>query len=485
MARVSSKDNRDQALDFQGFLNDLQDWELSLKNEDKKLKVQAQGEKKVSSSQDTGKFGGNKEPSSKILPAEYSRDNAHGYDFSRNFGAMSHMSSGFLTEENSPDAASEKELGNDYFKQKKFKEAIDCYSRSIALSPTAVAFANRAMAYLRIKRFEDAENDCTEALNLDDRYIKAYSRRATARKELGKLKASMEDSEFALRLEPHNQELKKQYNESKALYEKEIPKKVSTVVKNSIQGAPKVEVKGDVQRSHLVSSTSQKTESDCIKENNVEAPVEPSELVKELEDIRTRNGRGSGGQEPVGSQEHLSQSATADNSKRRRAIGLEQQLGTSVQALASRAASRAMADAAKNITPPKSAYQFEVSWRGLSGDPALQACLLKAISPMTLPQLFKNALSAPVLIDIIRCIATFFMEETEFAVQFLDNMTKVARFDMVIMCLSAPDRADMQKIWDEVFSTTGEYAEKLKSLRLRYCTGGWHVESNGPRKESS
>lgn len=51
---------------------------------------------------------------------------------------------------------------------------------------------------LFFKRFEEAENDCTEALNLDDRYIKAYSRRATARKELGKLKASMEGIELAM-----------------------------------------------------------------------------------------------------------------------------------------------------------------------------------------------------------------------------------------------------------------------------------------------
>lgn len=51
----------------------------------------------------------------------------------------------------SPTATSEKELGNQYFKQKKFEQAIDCYSRSIALSPTAVAFANRAMAYLKTK----------------------------------------------------------------------------------------------------------------------------------------------------------------------------------------------------------------------------------------------------------------------------------------------------------------------------------------------
>lgn len=42
--------------------------------------------------------------------------------------------------------------GNEFFKQKKFKEAIGCYSRSIALSPTAVAYANRAMAYIKLRR---------------------------------------------------------------------------------------------------------------------------------------------------------------------------------------------------------------------------------------------------------------------------------------------------------------------------------------------
>ncbi|KAI3839867.1 hypothetical protein MKW98_010172 [Papaver atlanticum] len=125
----------------------------------------------------------------------------------------------------SPTATSEKELGNQYFKQKKFEQAIDCYSRSIALSPTAVAFANRAMANLKIKRYEEAENDCTEALNLDDRYIKAYSRRATARKELGKLESSLEDTESALRLEPNNQEVKKQNAEVKDLYNKEVLEK--------------------------------------------------------------------------------------------------------------------------------------------------------------------------------------------------------------------------------------------------------------------
>lgn len=42
--------------------------------------------------------------------------------------------------------------GNEYFKEGKYVKAIECYSRSIALQPTAVAFANRAMALIKIRR---------------------------------------------------------------------------------------------------------------------------------------------------------------------------------------------------------------------------------------------------------------------------------------------------------------------------------------------
>ncbi|EEF49966.1 heat shock protein 70 (HSP70)-interacting protein, putative [Ricinus communis] len=133
MARVPGKHGRDQALDFQGFLNDLQDWELSLKdNKDKKLKPQASHKKTSEDSRSVGQTS---------------------MFASRNFDAIDRISSSLMTEESAVDATSEKELGNEYFKQKKFKEAIECYSRSIALSPSAVAYANRAMAYLKIRKF--------------------------------------------------------------------------------------------------------------------------------------------------------------------------------------------------------------------------------------------------------------------------------------------------------------------------------------------
>ncbi|XP_050273674.1 uncharacterized protein LOC126716746 [Quercus robur] len=150
----------------------------------------------------------------------------------------------------------------------------------------------------------------------------------------------------------------------------------------------------------------------------------------------------------------------------------KQELMKSVQELASQAASRAKAEAAKSITPPKSAYQFEASWQGLSDDRALQARLLKAVSPTALPQIFKNALSASLLVDIIKCVATFFTEEMDLAIRYIENLTNVSRFDLLIMCLSSTDRDDLHKIWDEVFCTEAtpiEYAEMLDKLRSRYC----------------
>ncbi|KAF5187104.1 Rna polymerase ii-associated protein [Thalictrum thalictroides] len=426
MARVPNKKNRDpNNLDFQGLYNDLQSWESFLAEKDKKLEAHSDGKGEVgSSSQRAGRIGG-----SRTL-----QGNAQQFDYSGSLKEFDRLSNS-LSEESSPNAASEKDLGNDFFKQKKFKEAIDCYSRSIALSPTAVAFANRAMAYLKVKRFEEAENDCTEALNLDDRYIKAYSRRATARKELGKRKGSFEDSEFALRLEPQNQELKKQYAEAKAMYDKENLEKASRIMKNSAQAAQNVQT----------------------NENRIE----------EVESTRSRSRR----EESNGSQQRKTLSSGADSSKKNHPMR-EREIRNAVQELASRAASRAMAEAEKNITPPTSAYEFETSWKRLSGDRSLQACLLKAITPSTLPQLFKNSLSAPLLIDIIKCIATFFWEEMDLAINLLDSLTKVSRFDMIIMCLLSADKFDLQKMWEEVFSSDAvpaEYVEFLKILRSKYC----------------
>ncbi|KAJ1425524.1 Tetratricopeptide-like helical domain superfamily [Sesbania bispinosa] len=459
LCRVKCTSPAQHSMDFQGFLNDLQDWELSRK--DKARKVKSQKENVV---------GAEKASRGDTISSGQ-------YGFSRNNDPFSRVRSSFVPED-VPDAASEKDLGNEFFKQKKFKEAIDCYSRSIALSPTAVAYANRAMAYIKLRRFQEAEDDCTEALNLDDRYIKAYSRRATARKELGKIKESMEDAEFALRLEPNNQEIKKQYADAKSLYEKGILQKASGALRSSVQGAQKwgkSETKVNGGRIHSISHDTQKSGPSEVhhhnKGNERQIPAKESFLMEETDNRDTKARSRTQGQEGDGSKEV---SSSSNSLEQRNHSTRKLEMKTSIQQLASRAASRAMAEAAKNITPPTTAYQFEASWRGFSGDLALQARLLKAISPHELPKIFKNALSSTLLIEIIKCVTSFFTEEMDLAISYMENLIKVPRFDMIIMCLPSADKDDLRKIWDEVFcseATPMEYAEILDNLRSKFGVG--------------
>ncbi|XP_045794752.1 RNA polymerase II-associated protein 3 isoform X1 [Trifolium pratense] len=463
-------------MDFQGFLNDLQDWELSTKDKATKTKLQKENKfTKGSSALSDGSVGVENGSRGDTISFDHVRKTSAKYDFSRNSDVLSRVSSSFASED-VPDAASEKDLGNEFFKQKKFKEAIDCYSRSIAFSPTAVAYANRAMARIKLRRFQEAEDDCTEALNLDDRYIKAYSRRATARKELGKNKQSMEDAEFAMRLEPNNQEVKKQYADAKSLYEKEIVHKASTALRNTVEkvGKSKTKVNGN-SSINSVSNVNQKsgpTEAHHqTKSNEQKIPVKESLLLEEINNKDTKSGSRTQGQVGNGSKEgyNASNSLEQRNHKTRKP-----EMKASVEQLASRAASRAMAEAAKNITPPTTAYQFELSWRGFSGDRALQACLLKAMSPHELPKIFKNALSSTLLIEIIKCVASFFTEDMDLVVSYLDNLTKVPRFDVIAMCLPAAAKEDLRKIWNEVFcseATSMEYAEILDNLRSKFYLG--------------
>jgi len=102
----------------------------------------------------------------------------------------------------------EKEKGNECFKAGEFDDAARFYSKSIDFLPEnskdAKPFANRAMAFLKLERFEEAEKDCTTAIELDPVFIKCYARRGMARHRRGKYLDAISDFEYALHLEPNN-----------------------------------------------------------------------------------------------------------------------------------------------------------------------------------------------------------------------------------------------------------------------------------------
>ncbi|KAM3850352.1 RNA polymerase II-associated protein 3 [Diretmus argenteus] len=104
-------------------------------------------------------------------------------------------------------ALAEKEKGNELFKDGKYDQAIECYTRGMASDPhSPVLPTNRAACFFRLRKFAVAESDCNLAIALDGQYFKAFARRGAARLALQLHQAALEDYQTVLKLDPGNLE---------------------------------------------------------------------------------------------------------------------------------------------------------------------------------------------------------------------------------------------------------------------------------------
>ena len=103
----------------------------------------------------------------------------------------------------------EREDGNQHFMAGRFNEAVKCYTRCVALNPAnEIAYSNRAMAYLRLHQYRQAEEDCTRALEVRPDHIKSLLRRGTAKNALGRHRQALADFERVLVLDPSSKKVR-------------------------------------------------------------------------------------------------------------------------------------------------------------------------------------------------------------------------------------------------------------------------------------
>ena len=77
----------------------------------------------------------------------------------------------------------DKMRGNESFKAGRYEDAVKHYSKAISEDPqNATYFSNRAQCYLKMGNFMDAEQDCSSALQVHPKNVKALLRRGTARR---------------------------------------------------------------------------------------------------------------------------------------------------------------------------------------------------------------------------------------------------------------------------------------------------------------
>lgn len=72
-------------------------------------------------------------------------------------------------------AADLKEQGNRLFTARNYDDAIGCYTKAIVKNPsTATYYTNRALCYLKLKKWQQAIQDCQHALDLDAKSVKGH-----------------------------------------------------------------------------------------------------------------------------------------------------------------------------------------------------------------------------------------------------------------------------------------------------------------------
>lgn len=122
-----------------------------------------------------------------------------------------------------------KQQANSCFKDKKYEEAIELYSAAIDKYPdSAIYYANRSFAHLRLENYGYALEDASKAISKDRKYIKGYYRRASAHMSLGKFKLALRDFEAVVKAKPNDKDAKIKFSScSKIVKQKAFEKAIA------------------------------------------------------------------------------------------------------------------------------------------------------------------------------------------------------------------------------------------------------------------
>uniref|UniRef100_A0A665TI56 RNA polymerase II-associated protein 3 n=1 Tax=Echeneis naucrates TaxID=173247 RepID=A0A665TI56_ECHNA len=227
---------RQNAEDLHSFMRELESWESDMKrkdeelrtgglqdaqrelppvrNKDYKTKMRGKKKKKIVEAVGNGDTKAD-EPKLESRIKAYDYRSWDKFDVDRALAEMDKEESPAESNESDSEEAAvdqekalaEKEKGNRFFKDGKYDDAIECYTRGMGADPfNPVLPTNRATAFFRLKKYAVAESDCNLAIALDSNYFKAYARRGAARFALKQCESALEDYEMVLKLDPGNTE---------------------------------------------------------------------------------------------------------------------------------------------------------------------------------------------------------------------------------------------------------------------------------------
>lgn len=360
-----------------------------------------------------------------------------------------------------------KDKGNECFKKGDFDKAIEFYTIGTGLDPENPFLpANRAMAFIKKKQYQAAENDCTLCLSIDPTYVKAYLRRGTARSALKKISLAKEDFSKVLQLDPNCKEakmlLKKLNTESSGEFELVSDSKAdSEIAKNQklwsqwcANPREKEEISNEKGDSLKMEFETKYPDSVII------SPIQKSldqRSKKPLMDIKIRD---------IISAPEISNKVLIMEVETKEEVKAPSPKKEETKTPMSKViVEEKCAPSLPSI--PSNSYQFSADWKKIKKYPQFTYQYLKQFPPEMFPVTFKHSMDTELFTDIIHVLATDFVKNDEDSFYYIKYLASVGRFQTLIMFLSSSEKNALNKVFDSI-KAQGLHETELPTVLKNY-----------------
>uniref|UniRef100_K1QQK9 RNA polymerase II-associated protein 3 n=1 Tax=Magallana gigas TaxID=29159 RepID=K1QQK9_MAGGI len=425
---------RENNMDLESFVKDMNKWEDDIKEKEQKLK----SEKAVNGKD---KMCNDVDKQEKSDSSDYETDEE------------------WEIERKKQQAAMDKDAGNDYFKRGDYTNAIESYTKGMALDPTnPILPANRAMALLKEQKYAAAEVDCMTALTLDPLYVKAYLRLGSAQFFMKKLQKAKETFDKVLQLEPQNKQAKLEIEKIEKEMKKEqmvthdslAPDKPLRRLEIEEVGVEETDIR-QAARSRVEESHSKQRKETESKDNQMFAKFTNPGMINPPAPTPQTD------QEPKPVINKTESETKLDLSSVQKEAQASVSPRSEVKSLSPR-----------SFSVPASSFQFQADYKVLKTDMSVFYDYLKKIDPALYPKLFGECLDAEILMNMLKVFQNCYKPAGEDYFPHMQKLTEVKRFGMTVMFFSRKEKQVLQELFDNLKDKGAIQGNDLKSLATKY-----------------
>lgn len=317
----------------------------------------------------------------------------------------------------------------------------------------------------------------------DPQNLKAWQRRAEARKGRGNTLGHLQDLDAALRLAPQSSAISSQLRQA-------LPKHLSSKGLSMPSARTGVEVEADVNDLDPPQVLEQQEKPELTAQADQPTVTAAEEPVAPIT-ASSASAAGTSAPEEAASTSIPQSAAHADPVRKEvaessLAMPVQIDAGSPAGKTEGRSRPSSASGSVMNINlpsveisvpsvAPTTSADFECHWRATKGDQAARQAYLDLIDPPAIVALFGSALTPDVLEGVVRTLLSAVKveasdEKAARRVQLLGELPRVQRFSMNLMLVSRGAKTELASLWDDCVREhcADSVKDKLKSLKKVY-----------------